>query len=196
MFNFLDEAKIKTIFDYIENKFNGDNVMDNSFLTSVFDFTRLGCNKLNKKYLIEKVKKYSPKMKELNENLSYYFSIIVCYSGEEPSFLQAALKNLETLGEEPESQKKIETILELIGNVCENSQQNHDELLSKLEKLKKKLGNKISDSVSKIVGKIGVNNPIGFINKLISQKQDQDSRVQLKEFLSLIEKKKYKNNRC
>ena len=146
MFNFLDEAKIKTIFDYIENKFNGDNVMDNSFLTSVFDFTRLGCNKLNKKYLIEKVKKYSPKMKELNENLSYYFSIIVCYSGEEPS----------------------------------------------LEKLKKKLGNKISDSVSKIVGKIGVNNPIGFINKLISQKQDQDSRVQLKEFLSLIEKKNIK----
>ena len=192
MFNFLDEAKIKTIFDYIENKFNGDNVMDNSFLTSVFDFTRLGCNKLNKKYLIEKVKKYSPKMKELNENLSYYFSIIVCYSGEEPSFLQAALKNLESLGEEPESQKKIETILELIGNVCENSQQNHDELLSKLEKLKKKLGNKISDSVSKIVGKIGVNNPIGFINKLISQKQDQDSRVQLKEFLSLIEKKNIK----
>ena len=192
MFNFLDEAKIKTIFDYIENKFNGDNVMDNSFLTSVFDFTRLGCNKLKKKDLVEKVKKYSPKMKELNENLSYYFSIIVCYSGEEPSFLQAALKNLESLCEEPESQKKVETILELIGNVCENSQQNHDELLSKLERLKKKLGNKISDSVSKIVGKIGVNNPIGFINKLISQKQDQDSRVQLKEFLSLIEKKNIK----
>ena len=31
-----------------------------------------------------------------------------------------------------------------------------------------------------------------FINKLISQKQDQDSRVQLKEFLSLIEKKNIK----
>ena len=192
MFNFLDEAKIKTIFNYIENIFSGDNVMDNSFLTSVFDFTRLGCNKLKKKDLVEKVKKYSPKMKDLNENISYYFSIIVCYSGEEPAFLQSALKNLEDLGAEQENQKKVESILELIGNVCENSQQNHDGLLSKLESLKRKLGNKISDSVSKIVGKIGVNNPIGFINKLISQKQDQDSRVQLKEFLSLIEKKNIK----
>ena len=109
-------------------------------------------------------------MKDLNENISYYFSIIVCYSGEEPAFLQSALKNLEDLGSEQENQKKVESILELIGNVCENSQQNHDELLSKLESLKRKLGNKISDSVSKIVGKIGVNNPIGFINKLISQK--------------------------
>ena len=54
---------------------------------------------------------------------------------------------METLGEEHEKKKKIETILELIGNVCENSQQNHDELLSKLEKIKKKIGNRISDTV-------------------------------------------------
>ena len=58
--------------------------------------------------------------------------------------------------------------------------------------MKKKLGNKVSDSISKIVGKIGVSNPIGFINKLIKQKQDQDSRVSLKEFLSLVEKKNIK----
>ena len=192
MFKFLNEAKIKIIFNYIETKFSGENVLDNSFLTSIFDFTRLGCNKLQKKDLVEKVKKYSPKMKDLNENLAYYFSIIICYSGEEPVFLQAALKQLETLGEDPENQKKLETVLELIGDVCENSQQNHDDLLSKLENLKKKLGNKVSDSVSKIVGKIGVNNPIGFINKLITQKQDQDSRVSLKEFLSLVEKKNIK----
>ena len=64
------------------------------------------------------------------------------------------------------NQKELETVLNLIGDVCENSQQNHDELLSQLEKLKKQIGYKISDSVSKIVGKIGVNNPIGFINKL------------------------------
>ena len=192
MFNFLDEAKIKTIFNYIEEKFNGDNIMDNSFLTSIFDFTRLGCNKLPKKDLVEKVKKYSPKMKDLNENLAYYFSIIICYSGEEPAFLQAALKQLESLGDNQENQKKLESILELIGDVCENSQLNHDDLLSKLEALKKKLGNKVSDSVSKIVGKIGVSNPIGFINKLIKQRQDQDSRVSLKEFLSLVEKKSIK----
>ena len=37
-----------------------------------------------------------------------------------------------------------------------------------------------------------MNNPIGFINKLITQKQDQDSRVSLKEFLSLVEKKNIK----
>ena len=192
MFNFLDESKIKTIFNYIEEKFNGDNIMDNSFLTSIFDFTRLGCNKLPKKDLVEKVKKYSPKMKDLNENLAYYFSIIICYSGEEPAFLQAALKQLESLGDNQENQKKLESILELIGDVCENSQLNHDDLLSKLEALKKKLGNKVSDSVSKIVGKIGVSNPIGFINKLIKQRQDQDSRVSLKEFLSLVEKKNIK----
>ena len=192
MFNFLDESKIKTIFNYIEEKFNGDNIMDNSFLTSIFDFTRLGCNKLPKKDLVEKVKKYSPKMKDLNENLAYYFSIIICYSGEEPAFLQAALKQLESLGDNQENQKKLESILELIGDVCENSQLNHDDLLSKLEALKKKLGNKVSDSVSKIVGKIGVSNPIGFINKLIKQRQDQDSRVSLKEFLSLVEKKSIK----
>ena len=131
-------------------------------------------------------------MKDLNENLAYYFSIIICYSGEEPAFLQAALKQLESLGDNPENQKKLESVLELIGHVCENSQQNHDDLLSKLEALKKKLGNKVSDSISKIVGKIGVSNPIGFINKLIKQKQDQDSRVSLKEFLSLVEKKNIK----
>ena len=66
----------------------------------------------------------------------------------------------------------------------------NDELLGKLEKLKSSLGNKLNDSVSKITGKIGANNPIGFVNKLITQKQDQDSRVALKEFLNLIERKK------
>ena len=91
MFSFLNESMIKTIFEYIEIKFN-ESTMDNSFLTSIFDFTRLGCNKLQKKDLIEKVKKYSPKMKDLNENIAYYFSIIICYSGEEPTFLKEALK--------------------------------------------------------------------------------------------------------
>ena len=47
------------------------------------------------KDLIEKVKKYSPKMKDLNENIAYYFSIIICYSGEEPTFLKEALKQIE-----------------------------------------------------------------------------------------------------
>ena len=191
MFKFLNESMIKTILDYIENRLN-ECAMDNSFLTSVFEFTRLACTKLPKKDLIEKVKKYSPKMKDLNENIAYYFSIIICYSGEEPSFLSAALKQLESLGKEKDSQKQLETVLNLIGDVCENSQNNHDDLLSKLEKLKKQLGNKISDSVSKIVGKIGVNNPIGFINNLTSQAQDQDSRVSLKEFLNLVEKKNIK----
>ena len=191
MFNFLNESMMKTILDYIENRLN-ESTMDNSFLTSIFEFTRLACGKLQKKDLIEKVKKYSPKMKDLNENIAYYFSIIICNSGEERSFLKAALSQLESLGKSSANQKELETVLNLIGDVCENSQQNHDELLSQLEKLKKQIGNKISDSVSKIVGKIGVNNPIGFINKLSSQAQDQDSRVSLKEFLNLVEKKNIK----
>jgi hypothetical protein len=193
MFKFLNDSMMKTILDYIENRLN-ESAMDNSFLTSVFEFTRLACTRLPKKDLIEKVKKYSPKMKDLNENISYYFSIIICNSGEEPSFLSAALKQLEDLGKgkEQDTQKQLETVLNLIGDVCENSQNNHDDLLSKLEKLKKQLGNKISDSVSKINGKIGVNNPIGFINNLTSQAQDQDSRVSLKEFLNLVEKKNIK----
>ena len=191
MFPSLNESLIKKIFDYIESKF-GENALDISFLTSVFDFTRLGCNKLQKKDLVAKVKKYSPKMKDLNESLAYYFSIIICYSGEEPTFLENALQQIEMLGNNQENQKQLETILDIVGDVCENSQKSHDELLSKLEKLKKKLGNKISDSVSEIVGKIGVNNPVGFINKLISQNQDQDSRVSLKEFLNLVEKKNIK----
>ena len=191
MFPTLNESLIIKILDYIESKFN-ESSLDISFLTSVFDFTRLGCAKLQKKDLIAKVKKYSPKMKDLNESMAYYFSIIVCYSGEEPTFLENALKQIEMLGNSQEHQKQLENILDIIGDVCENSQKNHDELLSKLESLKKKLGNKISDSVSEIVGKIGVNNPVGFINKLISQQQDQDSRVSLKEFLNLVEKKNIK----
>ena len=191
MFSSLNENMIIKIFDYIENKLN-ENALDISFLSSLFDFARLGCNKLQKKDLVAKVKKYSPKMKELNESMAYYFSIIICYSGEEPSFLEGAIKQIEALGNNSESQKQLETVLNIIGDVCENSQKNHDELLSKLENLKKKMGNKISDSVSEIVGKIGVNNPVGFINKLISQKPDQDSRVSLKEFLNLIEKKNIK----
>ena len=191
MFPSLNESLIKKIFDYIESKFS-ENAMDNSFLTSVFDFTRLACSKLQKKDLVAKVNKYSPKIKDLNENMSYYFSIIICFSGEEPSFLDSAIKQIEKLSGNAEGQKQLETVLDIIGDVCENSQTNHDELLSKLEKLKKQLGNRISDSVSEIVGKIGVNNPIGFINKLISQNPDQDSRVSLKEFLYLVEKKNIK----
>ena len=191
MFPSLNENTIKKIFDYTENKFI-ENVMDNSFLTSVFDFTRLACNKLQKKDLLAKVKKYSPKMKDLNENMAYYFSILICFSGEEPTFLENAIKQIEKLSNDSESQKQLETVLDIIGNICENSQNNHDELLSKLEKLKKQSGNKISDAVSEIVGKIGVNNPVGFINKLIGQNQDQESRVSLKEFLYLIEKKNIK----
>ena len=56
--------------------------------------------------------------------------------------------------------------------------------------MKSSLGNKLNDSISQITGKIGANNPIGFVNKLILQKQDQDSRVSLKEFLNLVDKKK------
>ena len=84
----------------------------------------------------------------------------------------------------------MENVLQLIGDICENSKENHDELLEKLEKLKSSLGNKLNDSISQITGKIGANNPIGFVNKLILQKQDQDSRVSLKEFLNLVDKKK------
>ena len=89
IFNTLNESMIQRIFEYIETKFN-ESTMDNSFLTSIFDFTRLACAKLPKKELVKKVKKYSPKMKELNENMSYYFSIIICFSGEEPTFLETA----------------------------------------------------------------------------------------------------------
>jgi len=124
-------------------------------------------------------------MKELNENISYYFSIIICNSGEEQKFLDSAVNQLSSI----KDQKQIETVLDLIGNICENSKENHDELLTKLEKLKSTLGIKSSDAISEITGKIGANNPIGFVNKLISQKQDQDSRVALKEFLSLIKKR-------
>ena len=68
--------------------------------------------------------------------------------------------------------------------------ENHDELLTKLEKLKSTLGIKSNDAIYEIIGKIGANNPIGFANKLISQTQDRDSHVALKEFLSLIKKRK------
>ena len=105
MFSSLNENMIIKIFDYIENKLN-ENALDISFLSSLFDFARLGCNKLQKKDLVAKVKKYSPKMKELNESMAYYFSIIICYSGEEPSFLENAIKQIEALGNNSESQKR------------------------------------------------------------------------------------------
>ena len=185
MLPLFDESLINKILDHIEVKFSESSI-DNSFLTSIFEFTSLACQKIPKKTLVAKVKKYSPKMKELNENISYYFSIIICNSGEEKKFLDSALSQLSSL----KDQKQIETVLDLIGNICENSKENHDELLGKLEKLKSTLGIKSSDAISEITGKIGANNPIGFVNKLISQKQDQDSRVALKEFLSLINKRK------
>ena len=179
------ESLIISIFDHLENKLN-ESVMDKSFLTSIFDFSKEACLKLSKKDIISKVKKYSPKIKELNENMSYYFSIIICNSGEEQKFLESALNALGSL----KDQKQIENVLQIIGDVCENSKDNHDELSLKLEKLKSTLGNKFNDSISQIIGKIGANNPIGFINKLITQKQDQNSRGALKEFLVLIERKK------
>ena len=185
MLPLFSESLINKVLEHIEAKFN-ESVMDNTFLTSIFEFTHLACQKLPKKDLVSKVKKYSPKMKDLNENMSYYLSIIICYSGEEQKFLDTALNNLSSL----KDQKQIENLLELIGDICENSKVNHDEILTKLEKIKGSLGNKLNDSISQITGKIGANNPIGFVNKLMTQKQDQDSRVALKEFLNLIDKKK------
>ena len=179
------ESLINNIFEHIETKY-ADSGIDKSFLTSIFEFTRAACTKLPKKDLIAKIKKYSPKIKELNENMSYYFSIIICNSGEEQKFLESALNTLTSL----KDVKQMENVLQLIGDICENSKENHDELLEKLEKLKSSLGNKLNDSISQITGKIGANNPIGFVNKLILQKQDQDSRVSLKEFLNLVDKKK------
>ena len=179
------ESLIAKIFEHIEAKFE-DAVIDNSFLTSIFEFTHSACQKISKKIILAKVKKYSPKMKDLNENMSYYLSIIICYSGEEKKFLDTALNNLSLL----KDQKQIENILELVGDICENSKENHDEILTKLEKIKSSLGNKLNDTISQITGKIGANNPIGFINTIIKQKQDQDSRIALREFLNLIDKKK------
>ena len=165
-------------------------------------------------------------MKDFNENIAYYFSIIICYSGEETAFFTNALEQLKSLGNNQENQKKLVAVLNLIDDVCENSQQKHDDLglpngietgpssgadgtatglsrleqfnnlLSDLKKLKEKLGNEVADSISKIIGKIGVNNPIGFINILTSQTQDKDSFVSLKEFLNLIEKKNIKITDC
>ena len=192
MVPFLDELKIKAIFDYIENKFSGEEAIDNYFLSSLFDFTRLGCEKLKKEDLGERVKKYSPKIGDLNESMSYYFSIIICHSGEESHCLLEALNQLEGLTEKLENKKKFKTIFELIGDICENSHANHEELFSNLDKLKNKLGNKEIDNISKIIGKIGVNNHIGFINKLITKEQDQNILLSLKEFLNLIEKKNIK----
>ena len=184
MLPLLDESLINKILDHIESIFSESSI-DNSFLSSIFEFARLAYQKIPKNTLNEKVKKYSPKMKELNENISYYFSIIICNSGEEKKFLEDVLNQLSSLSD----QKEIETMLNLIGNICENSKENHDELLDKLEKLKSSLGINSSDAISEIIGKIGANNPIGFVNKLISQKQDNDSHVALKEFLNLIKKR-------
>ena len=185
MLPLFNESLINKILDHIETKFS-DAVIEKTFLTSIFEFTLAACQKLSKKDLVSKVKKYSPKIKELNENMSYYISIIICHSGEEQKFLDSALNTLSSLKDE----KQIENVLQVVGDVCENSKENHDELLVKLEKIKSSLGNKLNDSISEITGKIGANNPIGFINKLITQKPDQDSRVALKEFLNLIERKK------
>ena len=179
------ESLINKILEHIESKLN-DLQLDKSFMISIFEFTREACPKIDKKDLVSKVKKYSPKIKEINENMSYYFSIIICNSGEEQKFLDSALNILSSLKDE----KQIESVLQIIGDVCENSKENHDDLLGKLEKIKHSLGNKSNDSISEITGKIGANNPIGFVNKLITQKQDQDSRVALREFLNLIQIKK------
>jgi len=185
MLSILNESLINKILENIETKFS-ESVMDSSFLTSIFEFTNLACQKLSKKDLISKVKKYSSKIKDFNENMSYYFSIIICHSGEEQKFLETTLNSISSL----KDQKQIENVLELIGDVCENSKQNHDDLLVKIEKLRVSLGNKLNEPISQIIGKIGSNNPIGFINKIITQKQDQDSRISLKQFLNLIDKKK------
>ena len=184
MLPLFNESIINQILTHIESTLNGIEI-EKIFLTSIFEFTDLACQKISKKDLIEKVKTYSPKMKDLNENMSFYLSIIICHSGEEQVFLESALNNIGST----KDQIQIEHILQLIGDICENSKQNHDEISLKLENLKDTLGYKFNDSISTITGKIGANNPIGFISNIIKQKQDQNSRVALKEFLNLVDKK-------
>ena len=184
MVNLLDTKLIINIFGYIESNLQTTNI-EKSLLKPLFEFTKLACVKLGKKDLIKIVKDYSLKFKSLDENLSYFESILICCSGEEKKALETLIGNLTSTRED----KEIVNILLLMGNICENSTEKHDNLINELEKLKSKLSNRVNDSISKTTGKIGANNPDSFIERIIKEKPNQDNLTAMKEFLELISDK-------
>ena len=184
MINWIDTQLIKNIFTYIDTNLQSMDVEKN-LLKPLLEFTKLSCEKLDKNDLINLVNNYEPKFKTLNENLSYFVSILICYSGEEKRVLEKLLSYLNSTKDDNE----IVNILLLIGNICENSTEKHDDLISQLERLKSILDSKVNDLLSKTTGKIGSNNPETFIAKITKEEQNQDNLIAIKEFLELIAEK-------
>ena len=184
MITWIDAKLIKSIYTYIDTSLQSMNV-EKSSLKSLFEFVKLSCQKLGKKELINIVKDYTSKFKNLNENLSYFVSILICYSGEEKKVLETLFTYLSSTKDD----KEIVNFLLLIGNICENSTEEHDDLITQLEKLKSKLSNRANDTISKTTGKIGANNPNAFITKIIKEKPNQGNLTAMKEFLELIAEK-------
>ena len=178
-----------TLLEYILNKTaeksNTLQISGNQ-LDSLFEFSKLSCTKVPEKQLQIIINNYKNDLKNLKPNSLYFISIISCACGEENNLIKIALNNLSSSKDEQE----IKNALILIGDICENSKNKHNELIQTLESKLQASKDEHKNLINVAIGKIGLNDPSSFIQKIINSNPSISIFTSLREFLTLISEKK------
>ena len=155
-------------------------------LDSLYNFTKLSCEKVPANQIISIINEYEKNIEKLNQNKLYFISILACASGKEGVFINKAINDLSS----SENDQMMKNALILIGNICENSKNKHNELIKTLESKLQNSKDENKNLICVAIGKIGLNDPSSFIQKISNSAPSTSSFISLKEFLSLISEKK------
>ena len=185
MKNILSPTLLEYILKTTANKTNSLQISGNQ-LDSLFEFTKLSCTQVPPKQLQLIINNYKKDLKVLKPNTLYFISIIACACEEENNFIKIALDNLLSSKDE----QVIKNALILIGDICENSKNKHNELIQILESKLETFKDEHQNLINVAIGKIGLNDPSSFIQKIINSKPSISIFTSLKQFLTLISEKK------
>ena len=185
MKNILSPTLLEYILKTTANKTNSLQISGNQ-LDSLFEFTKLSCTQVPPKQLQIIINNYKKDLKVLKPNTLYFISIIACACEEENNFIKIALDNLLSSKDE----QVIKNALILIGDICENSKNKHNELIQILESKLETFKDEHQNLINVAIGKIGLNDPSSFIQKIINSKPSISIFTSLKQFLTLISEKK------
>ena len=185
MKNILSPTLLEYVLKSTTNKLNTLQISGNQ-LDSLFEFTKLSCSQVPAKQLQLIINNYKKDLKVLKPNLLYFISIIACACEEENNFIKIALDDLSSSKDEQE----IKNALILIGDICENSKNKHNELIQILESKLETFKDEHKNLINVAIGKIGLNDPSSFIQKIIKSNPSISIFTSLKQFLTLISEKK------
>ena len=185
MKNILSPTLLEYILKTTADKTNSLQISGNQ-LDSLFEFTKLSCTQVQPKQLQLIINNYKKDLKVLKPNALYFISIIACACDEENNFIKIALDTLLSSKDE----QVIKNALILIGDICENSKNKHNELIQILESKLETFKDEHQNLINVAIGKIGLNDPSAFIQKIINSTPSISIFTSLKQFLTLISEKK------